>query len=191
MIKNHFPFISKIKRFFVACIYYGYNHFTTHIPIYAVRHFYLRHLLNIAIGKHSSVQMGCFITGNNIKIGDHSIINRYCYLDGRVGIEIGDNVSISPWVYIISLSHDVQSKTFATTGGKVVMKDYVWLGARALVLPNVILGKGVVVGAGSVVAKNVKDFTIVGGVPAKKIGERNKSLNYCIECSPFFDTDII
>ena len=59
------------------------------------------------------------------------------------------------------------------------MGDYVFIGPRVIILPGVKIGKGAVVAAGAVVTKDVSEFTIVGGVPAKEIGERkNKKPNY-------------
>ena len=183
-------FIELFKRFVWACIYYLYNHFVTNIPCYTIRHLYLKTFLKIVIGKKSSVHMGCFFTGNKIRIGHNSVINRNCYLDGRVGLEIGDNVGISPWTYILSDSHDVQDKNFKNIGGKVQISDYVWIGARAIILPNIRIGEGAIIGAGAVVTKNVGDYIIVGGVPAKKIGLRNRELDYTFSYFPYFDTDI-
>jgi len=155
-----------------------------------MRHSYLRYFLKIEIGIGSSIHMGCFITGNHIRIGKNSVINRNCYLDGREGIEIGDNVSISPWVYVLSDSHDVQSHTFKNKGGVVTIGNFAWLGVRAIIMPNVKINEGAVVGAGSVVTKHVDEYSIVGGVPARKIGERTRGLNYSCSYFPFFDTDI-
>jgi len=135
--------------------------------------------------------MGCFFTGRTITIGNYTAINRRCYLDGRVGIRIGNCVSISPETYIISLSHDPQSKNFAIVGKEVVIEDYVWIGARAMILPGVTLSKGCVVAAGSVVTKDVPPYTIVAGVPAQKIGERTKALDYTVIYFPPFDGDIV
>lgn len=134
--------------------------------------------------------MGCFITGNQIQIGANSVINRRCYLDGRFGIDIGDSVSISPECYLISLTHDLNASDFTAYGKRVIIDDYAWIGARCTILPGVHLSKGCVVGAGSVVTKSVSEFTIVAGIPAAKIGERNRNLNYRVNYFPFFDTDI-
>lgn len=99
-------------------------------------------------------------------------------LDGRRGIKIGKNVNFSSEVMIWTLQHDYNNPSFSVKGGEVIIEDYVWISTRAIILPNVRIGKGAVVAAGAVVTKDVPPFTVVGGIPAKKIGERNKELNY-------------
>ena len=89
-----------------------------------------------------------FVTGNNISVGNNVVINRGCYLDGRVGIEINNNVSISPEVYILSLEHDPDSPDFSTKGGQVVIEENSWIGARVIIRPGIIIGEGAVIGAG-------------------------------------------
>lgn len=110
----------------------------------------------------------------NISLGDTVNINQYCMLDSRGGpIRIGSNVDIAPEVNIWTLQHDPQSPDFATKGGGVTIEDFVWLGNRAVILPGVTIGRGAVVATGAIVTKDVAAWTIVGGIPAKKIGERN------------------
>jgi acetyltransferase-like isoleucine patch superfamily enzyme len=181
----------KIKPFLKACAFYWYNNFMANAPFYCVRHWYLRHVLKISIGPGSSIHMGCFITGNDITIGNCSVINRNSYLDGRGGLIIGSNVSISPHAYILTLDHDPQSRDFATKTGPVRIDDYAWIGARATLLPGVTLGKGCVIGAGAVVTRDIDEFVIAAGVPAKPIGRRNRDLNYDPSYFPFFNTDLI
>jgi len=91
----------------------------------------------------------------------------------------------------VTLGHDVQSPEFATVGGKVLIADYCWIGIRATILPNVNLGKGCVVGAGSMVTKSFEDFSIVAGNPAKIIGKRTKDLRYNPAYFPLFNSDIL
>ena len=138
--------------------------------------------------------MRTFVTGYHnkcqIEIGKNCVINRDVYLDGRSGILIGDNVNISFGVTILSLQHDHQNPDFAVSGGQVVVGNDAWIGARAIILPGVTIGRGAVIAAGAVVTKSVPDFTVVGGVPAKKIGERNAEINYLTNFNPYFDTDI-
>lgn len=107
--------------------------------------------------------------------------------DSRGGeIIIGDYVDIAPEVNIWTLHHDPQDSDFATKGGDVIIKDFVWIGNRAIILPNVIIAEGAVIAAGAVVTKDVEPYTIVGGVPAKKIGERNNLQNPRKPYKPIF-----
>jgi len=181
----------KLKSFLSACCFYFFNGFITNIPFYCIRHGYLRHILRIPIGRNTSVHMGCFVTGRNMEIGHDTVINRNTYLDGRGKLVIGSNVSISPWSYIISLDHDTQSKSFDAIPYPVYISDYSWIGSRAMLLPGVTIGKGAVVGAGAVVTKNVEEYAIVAGVPAKAVGRRTDKLDYTPEYFPYFNTDIL
>jgi acetyltransferase-like isoleucine patch superfamily enzyme len=182
---------NRLRAFATAVKYYFYNSFLTNFPSYSVRAAYLRHILKIKIGKDTSIHMGCFFAGNNIKIGNNNVIARNCYLDGRIGtIEIKNNVSMGPEAYVLSMSHDVNSPTFAPVIKPVVIGDYVWLGARVLIMPGVVAGDGCVIGAASVVTKSIEPYTIVAGSPAKKIGQRNNNLVYKLHYFPFFNTDI-
>jgi maltose O-acetyltransferase len=117
-------------------------------------------------------------------------VNRNCYLDGRVGLNIGNRVSISPESYLLSLTHDVQSGQFSTLPGAVTIKDYSWLGVRCIILPGVTLEEGTVVGAGAVVNRSTEGYSIVAGVPAKKIGQRKGGLDYSPTYFPLFNTDV-
>jgi acetyltransferase-like isoleucine patch superfamily enzyme len=181
----------KIKNLMVALVFYLYNDFITHFPSYIVRHLYLRNVLKIQLGKGSSIHMGCFFSGRHVSIGKNSVINRNCYIDGREGVAIGENVSISPEAYILSLDHDPDSPNFETIPKPTVIKDFVWIGVRALILPGIHLPYGCVVGAGAVVTKNPEPYDIVAGVPARKIGVRTKELNYTLKYFPYFNTDVV
>jgi maltose O-acetyltransferase len=65
--------------------------------------------------------------------------------------------------------------------------ENVWIASRVTILHGVTIGEGAVVAAGAVVTKDVEPYSIVGGVPAKKIGERNKNLEYTLSHKPFFE----
>jgi maltose O-acetyltransferase len=185
---NHlFPFL---KAFHKSLLYYFYNHFITSFPSFTIRNFYLNYILKIKIQPKTAIHMDCFIAFNNIIIGHNTIINRRCYLDGRGGIKIGNNVSISPEVYIISLSHDANDREYRIFGKITQIDDHAWIGSRAILMPGVVVGEGAIVGAGAVVTKNVAPYTIVGGNPAKEIGKRKSDLNYSLNFYSFFDTDI-
>ena len=175
----------------MAFKYYFYNSFLSQFPSYRVRTSYLTNVLKIKIGKDTSIHMGCFFAGNNIEIGRNCVIARDCYLDGRIGkITIGDNVSMSPECYVLSMTHDVNSPTFDSVIKPVLIEEYAWIGVRCIILPGVTIGKGGVLGAGSVLTKDIVNYTISAGVPAKKIGERSGELNYNLYYFPHFNTDI-
>lgn len=123
--------------------------------------------------------MFCEVRGaKNISIGKGSVIGHHCVLDGRKGIEIGENVNISSEAMLWSFQHDYNDSAFKAVGGKIVIHDYAWVSCRTILLPGRDIGKGAVVAAGAVVTKDVPEFKIVGGLPAKIIGDRNRDLHY-------------
>lgn len=147
-------------------------HVVGSIPSHHVRRFFYR-LSGIRIGKGSTIHMGArFYETQKIKIGNDTIIGEGVVLDGRDAITIGDHVAIATDVMIYNAEHDLDSLYFDPKHEPVVINDYVFIGPRAIILPGVTIGKGAVVGAGAVVTKNVDDYSVVGGVPAKEIKKR-------------------
>lgn len=136
---------------------------------------------------NSSVQMGCrFLNGRKVFLGDRNVINFGCLFDGRhYPIRIGSDVSIGPEASLLTLGHDPQSSTFANKGGEIVIGDRAWIAYRAIILPGVTIGEGAVVGAGSVVTKDVEPYTIVAGNPARIIKKRTNKLTYELNYRPF------
>lgn len=150
-----------------------------HAPSHTIRKsFYL--LSGIKIGKGSTIHMwASFFQPKNIKIGVDTIIGDHSFLDGRAPIKIGNHVDIASSVMIYNAEHDLSNDDFSAIQEPVEIGDFVFIGPRAIILPGVNIGKGAVVAAGAVVNKDVPSFAIVGGVPAKVIGERkNKNPNY-------------
>jgi acetyltransferase-like isoleucine patch superfamily enzyme len=180
----------KMKSFFLGLKFFIATSLIAKFPSFRIRHWYYRNVLGYSIGKDSSIHMGVFVTGQNIHIGNNVVINRHIYLDGRIGIRIKNNVSISPDVYIISMEHDPNDSKFATRGGEIVIEDHVWIGSRATILPGLHIGEGAVIAASAVVTKDVEPYQIVAGVPAKYIGQRSRNIEYKCRYFPWFDTDI-
>jgi maltose O-acetyltransferase len=88
---------------------------------------------------------------------------------------------------IYNAQHATDSDDFHAVNAPVTIEDYVFIGPRVIILPGVVIGKGAVVAAGAVVTKRVNSFEIVGGVPAKVIGERkNKDLHYRLGRAAWF-----
>lgn len=163
------------------------NYWINKIPFYFIRHAYYKKINGIRIGKGSSIHLNCFITGNNIEIAENSVINRRCFLDGRGRLFIGNKVSISPEVHLITGDHDYNSPGFLFRSKDIIVEDYVWIGSRATILPGVKLGTGAVICAGAIVTKDVEPFAVVAGIPAVKIKERNRDLNYNPSWFAYFD----
>jgi len=144
------------------------------IPIHSVRKlFYLISGVKLNF-LHSTIHIGAnFFKPSGVSIGSDTIIGDHCFLDGRAPLTIGDHVDIASQVLIYNDEHDVNSDSFGNSFGQVTIKDYVFIGPRVIILPGVTIGKGAIVAAGGIVTKDIPDFEIWGGVPAKKIGERN------------------
>ena len=156
------------------------------IPFHNLRLIGYQHVAHVRIGQHTSLHRGCrFYRASGVTVGEHSIVNRDVLLDGRMGLSIGCNVSISEGVAIFTLEHDPNSPTFADRGAPVVIHDRVFVGARAILLPGITLGEGSVVAAGAVVSHDVAPYTIVGGVPARPIGQRRQDLDYTLDYRKF------
>lgn len=105
-------------------------------------------------------------------IGSNSTVGWFVLLDARGGLYIGDGVTIASYVKIIDGKHDINDPGFPATFAPIVIKDYAWICTGAIIIQGVTIGKGAVVAAGAVVTKDVPDYAIVGGSPAKIIGER-------------------
>ncbi len=151
------------------------------IPSHFIRKFLYRHVFGMKIGSRAVIYSGAEIRSPwNITIDEGTIIGDESKLDGRNGLIIGKNVNLSTGVWLWTDEHDVNDPYFRSNnkGGPIVIADRVWLGGRVIVLPGVKLAEGAVVASGAVVTKDVDQYTIVGGVPARPIGERNRDLKY-------------
>lgn len=150
-----------------------------YVPSHHIRRLFYR-LDGVKIGPGSTIHMGAiFYFPEKIIIGSDSIIGENIVFDGRDKITIGDHVDIASEVMIYNAEHDINDENFRVITAPVEIGDYVFIGPRVIILPGVKIGKAAVVGAGAVVTKDVPEFAIVGGVPAKVIGERKiKKLSY-------------
>jgi acetyltransferase-like isoleucine patch superfamily enzyme len=144
-------------------------------------------LIGMSIGKDSFISKNTyFMVPQSFTIGDYCHVNRDCILDARGGLRIGNSVSVSHRVNIMTGSHSVNSSMFRTKYLPIIIEDYVWLGVGCTILQNVRIGKGAVVCAGAVVTRDVAPYDIVAGVPAKVIGKRSRNLEYeCRWDAPF------
>jgi putative colanic acid biosynthesis acetyltransferase WcaF len=158
-----------------------------HIPSHAFRIGWYRHICRMRLGSGSSIHRRCRVyRPYRITIGDHTVINYGVLLDGRGGLSIGDNVSVSEGVAILTMDHDVDDPGFAFRSDPVTIEDYVFVGSYARILPGVVVGEGAVVAACAVVTRDVEPYTVVGGVPARYIRDRARDLTYELEYRKVF-----
>jgi maltose O-acetyltransferase len=184
------------------------------IPSHVVRLFLYRYLFRINIGKQSHIHwLARFNQPSGVEIGDNCTIGNDAFLDGRFKrdwsestsrfgkvvsyakefinntnrpLKIGNNVSIAGEVRIFTMEHNIDSPDFAEVGGSVVIDDFAVVGTRVTILPGIHIGKGAVIASGAVVTKDVPPFTVVGGVPAQFIKERNRNLHYKLNFGRLF-----
>jgi acetyltransferase-like isoleucine patch superfamily enzyme len=140
------------------------------------------HPENIEIGDNVYIGHNTILKGyykNRMIIGKGSWIGQQCFLHSAGGIEIGQNVGIGPGVKIITSHHKEEGieKPILHSSidfKKVIICEDSDIGINAVILPGVKIGRGVQVGAGAVVTKDVPDFTVIGGVPARVLRIRDQ-----------------
>ncbi|MEG8244083.1 acyltransferase [Pseudomonas paracarnis] len=143
-----------------------------------VRRFLLR-VTGCRVGAKTTVHRKVvFFSFGNCSIGKNCTINYDCYLDNRAGIRIGDNVNISHNTRIYTQGHDIDDPKSCLVGKPVVIEDNAWIFPNVMLMPGVTIGTGAVVYPGSLVTRNVEEYSIVGGNPAKHIRFRNKNIQY-------------
>ncbi|KJY86189.1 hypothetical protein TW84_20365 [Vibrio neptunius] len=167
--------------------YFLWNYIFCWIPFYSIRHFLLVRFYGANISKSSAVHIGNKVYGHarGLQIGSGTVINPECRLDARGGLYIGENVSISREVFLLTLSHDHNSSSFDLVPGSIRIEDDCWLGIRTMIMPGVTVGKGAVIGAGTIVTKDVPPYAIVAGVPGKVIGSRKEQAYNPVFYKPF------
>ena len=157
-----------------------YEHFLSKIPYNTgikCRKFLLKKLLK-NIGTNSTVANNVtLLHPQGIEIGDNVGIARDVVLDGRAGIKIEENTIIGFESIILTSTHkcdrkDIPIREQGMFSDPCYIGKDCWIGARVLILPGLKIGEGSIIGAGSIVTKDVPPYCVVGGVPSKIIKER-------------------
>lgn len=179
----------------IAGIRYFTNHFISHIPSYSVRHAWYRRVLAWYMDPSATVMMGQYIqfrnrrrNGGRVSIGADTVIDHNCMISTTGGLLIGDHVFISPGVWLITESRNINDARFVSTYGPIVIDDYAWIGPRAIILSRVTVGRGAIVQAGAVVTRDVPPYMVVGGAPASVLGTRDlRKPSYSLSRRPPFE----
>ena len=111
--------------------------------------------------------------GNRVTFGKNVFINHSAILSASGGIVFEDGVSVAPGCRIATINHDFNERHTKYTYGKVTIKKNAWIGMNVTICPGVTIGAYAVVAAGAVVTKDIPDYAVAGGVPAKVIKMQN------------------
>ncbi len=176
--------MMSLKKIIKAVCLVFYNMFLKNFPSSNSPHAFgcksrlafLRHFLKSA-GKNVNIQPGVYLYPLcNISIGNNSGIGKDSFVLAPDTVEIGENVMIGPQLIVYTANHGTKRSIpmihQPMVNAPVKIGNDIWIGARVTILPGVTVGDGAVIAAGAVVTRNVEPYTIVGGVPAKKISER-------------------
>lgn len=137
-----------------------------------------RDLIQIAPGAQLYDYVIVYVGNHPVKIGRDTQINSFSMIFGGSGVTIGDHVMIAPHCVLAAGNHDYRQADVpmrlagAVSQGPIVIEDNVWIGANCTITDGVRIGAGAVVGANSVVTRDVGANQIVAGVPARVIGDR-------------------
>ncbi|MEG0297586.1 MAG: DapH/DapD/GlmU-related protein [Clostridium sp.] len=133
------------------------------------------------IGKNVNIESGA-VFDSNIEVGDNSGIGINSYIQGPT--KIGCNVMMGQQVHIYTRNHEFEKVDIPmieqgeSEMKQVIIGDDVWIGTRAIILPGVKIGNGVIIGAGSIVTKDVENYAVVAGNPAKVIKYRTENIDF-------------
>ena len=169
--KNFFKQTFLLYSYFLNILF-----FTLDLMPHFIRYIFFKNLFK-KFGKNVIIDYKTFFRYmHHIEIGNEVSINRGCELftSANLGkkIILNDHVTLSPNVKLYSAGHNYEYLSLPDTSDDIIIQEYVWIGANSIILQGVIIGKGSIVSANSVVTKDVPDYSIVAGIPAKIIKKR-------------------
>lgn len=151
-----------------------YQYIIPHLPSKTLRNRLIR-LFGVKATKNVMFWPGFSVRNpKGLIIEDGVSIGPKCLLDARRGLTIHKSAVIAYEAIIWSLNHDYNDIHFCGKGAPTEIGAYAWICSRSIILPGVKIGEGAIVASGAIVTKDVPPYAIVGGVPAKVIGQREK-----------------
>lgn len=174
--KSSFLSIDELKEF-------GFKSYGSNVLISRYARFYGAELMEMA--NNVRIDDFCLLSGE-IKLGNNIHISAFSALYGKYGIEINDYSGLSPRCTVFSASDDfsgefligpmVKSRFTNVYGGKVVIQKYCQVGCNCVIFPNVTIKEGAVVGAMSLVTRDLEPWNIYKGIPATILKPRSRKL---------------
>lgn len=170
------------------CIYYSIvlfgNIVVNKIPSRHMRKWFYQ-LLGAKIGNRSIIcRRADILFPKGLKIGENVAVGWFVHMDARAGIYIDSNTNISSYTKFITGSHNIDDKKFTAEFKSIRIGRNVWIGTGATVLQGVNIGDGSIVAAGAVVTKDIPEYEVWGGIPARFIRNRNHDMDYVIKGAP-------
>lgn len=183
LFKKMITFLKISKR---ELLYIWINKIVNKIPCWLIRKlFYV--VAGLKVGKGTRINAGVIIDyPKKVVIGERCVVNENSYLDGRGGLFIGNDVSISIYSKIITASHHINSSSFEYYNDPVRVEDNVWIGVGAIILNGSIIHENAIIGAGCVFKGEASKNGIYIGNPAKMIKTRELQDKYKINNLLFF-----
>jgi putative colanic acid biosynthesis acetyltransferase WcaF len=171
-------FIPRLTRFLAQALF---NLLITNLPGHWLRLAWLRGL-GARLGRGTMVFRGTTVIGaEHLELGERVQVGFRVVLDARGGLTVGNDVLLSSDCQLLTANHNHASPEFERQVAPIAIADHAWVATRAMVLAGVTVGRGAIVAAGAVAARDVASRTIAGGVPARKIGDRTGGLEYRLE----------
>lgn len=184
MISEKESIVKKIYHWVNAYIYgwVRYNIILTgHVPSYRIRKLFYKCIYAMKLSKKTVIFGGCeFRSPWNITIGN-STIGANCILDGRGRIYIADDVVLGSGVHIWTEEHSINDPYFRVLKENlqpVSIKRHSWVCSDTTILPGICIGEGAVLASRACATSDCLPYCVYGGIPARKISERNKDLKY-------------
>jgi len=180
---------SRVGRFLLRTLpppEYVLNHIVNRIPLAGVRmRLYRLFGVKLEAPDRSVIMLGVEIEMPwALSIGRGTVIGPGCLVDARGGLRLGRDVNVSGRTRFMTAKHLVQDPDFTASFEETSVGDRAWIALGATILGGVSIGEGAVVAAGAVVTSDVAPYTIVGGVPARPIGQRTRDLRYELDYRP-------
>ncbi|SDD62471.1 putative colanic acid biosynthesis acetyltransferase WcaF [Mucilaginibacter pineti] len=174
-LRPSFPLLDYLRRYCWNIVWKLFCSWTPN-PLHKWRIFILR-LFGAKIGKSNFIYPNCKIWAPWLLTTEDVVtIGPYAEVYNPGGVRIGHHAIISQYAYLCGATHDYNSADFTYIKKEIVLEPWVWICAKAVVLPGVNCAEGSVLGAASVTSKNLEAWTLYAGNPAVSVKKRTNFL---------------
>lgn len=167
--------LSKVKMVLLYIVYF-FQFGKIELPVYFYKNYFIGNRKKIYFSQKVTVPEKCYLSPLELFVGENTWLGVNSFICGKV--KIGSNVMVGPNVAITGANHNIEKADVpminsGITVKGIIIEDDVWIGANAVVLDGTTIKRGAVIGAGCVVTKDIPEYAVVVGNPAKIIKYRN------------------